>query len=129
MESPHNREQRQPYGSNRGNTAEDLGRFVEGGGAQNMGCCLDIGGMAVVGDSIDDCYRALPNRVKHVHFSDRNHEIPGDQDLPLGNYISQLNAKGYDGYLTLEVNDGIYAMDPHSAFMRSADYMRKLLGQ
>lgn len=122
-----NIEQLQPYESNLVNTVAQLRQFVDDIGADNMVCCLDIGAMVVVDNGIEDYYRAFPNKVQHVHFSDRNHEVPGDQDLPLADYIDQLNAKGYDGYLSLEVNDGIYAQDPHGAFMRAAAYMRKLL--
>lgn len=123
-----NIEQLQPYESNLVNTAADLRRFIDDVGAENMVCCLDIGAMAVAGDTIADFYREMPGKIRHIHFSDSNHEIPGDRDLPLAEYVAELNDRGYDGYLTLEVNDGIYTLDPHAAFMKSAEYMRKLLG-
>ncbi len=123
-----NIEQLQPYESNLVNTAAQLRRFIDDVASPAMVCCLDIGAMAVAGDTIEDFYREMPGKIRHVHFSDRNHEVPGDQDLPLASYITEFEAKGYDGYLTLEVNDGIYVEDPHAAFARSAEYMRGLLG-
>lgn len=124
-----NIEQLQPYESNLVNTAADLRRFMDDVGSPAMVCCLDIGAMVVAGDGIEDFYREMPGKIRHVHFSDRNHEVPGDRDLPLAEYVEQLEAKDYDGYLTLEVNDGIYIEDPHAAFARSAEYMRGLLGE
>jgi protein FrlC len=122
-----NIEQLQPYESNLIITAADMEQFLQDVGADNLVCCLDIGAMAVAKDTIDDFYRRFPDKIGHVHFSDLNHEVPGDRGLPLKDYIATFNRYGYTGYLTLEVNDTIYINDPHEAFMRAAAYMRTLL--
>jgi protein FrlC len=122
-----NIEQLQPYESNLITTAADMEQFLQDVGADNLVFCLDIGAMAVAQDTIEDFYRRFPDKIQHVHFSDLNHEVPGDRELPLRDYITSLNQYGYTGYLTLEVNDTMYISEPHEAFMRAADYMRTLL--
>jgi protein FrlC len=122
-----NIEQLQPYESNLIHTAAHVAQFIQDVGADNLMCCLDIGAMAVAGDSIDAFYEKIPSRIAHVHFSDLNHEVPGDRGLPLKEYINSFNYYDYKGYLTLEVNDTMYISEPHDALMRAVAYMRKLL--
>lgn len=122
-----NMEQLQPYESNLVCTSADLGRMLDDVGADNLHCCLDIGAMAVAGEAIDDFYRLMPGKVRHVHFSDLNHEVPGDRGLPLAEYIRSFEARGYEGYLSLEVNDTMYIEKPHEAFLRAAERMRGFL--
>lgn len=122
-----NLEQLQPYESNLVLNSADMQKILSDVGAPNMYCCLDIGAMAVAGESIQDFYSRIPDKINHVHFSDANHEVPGDRGLPLKGYLEEFEKQGYEGYLSLEVNDTIYIENPHEAFKRAADYMRGLL--
>lgn len=123
-----NLEQLQPYESNLVCTAADVLRMLNDIGADNVYCCLDVAAMAVAEESIDEFYKIVgTDRIRHIHFSDRNHEVPGTRDLPLKEYISFLEKKDYQGCLSLEVNDSIYLEKPHEAFMESAENMRRLL--
>ena len=120
-------EQLQPYESNLVCTSSDVKRMLDEVGADNFNSCIDIGAMAVAGEEIEDFYSKFPKKITHVHFSDLNHEVPGDRGLPLKKYIDVLNANHYEGYLSLEVNDTMYIDDPHTPFLRSAEYLRGML--
>lgn len=118
-------EQLQPYESNLVNTSVELAQMIAEIDASNLHAVLDVGAMVVVDGTIDEYYEKMPEKIGHVHFSDRNHEALGDQDLPLLEYLEQIDSHGFGGYYSLEVNDGKYVEDPHSPFMRSADWLKK----
>lgn len=123
-----NMEQLQPYESNLVCTAQDVKKMLDDIDRFNVHSCLDLGAMAVADETIEEFYENVGKKhIQHVHFSDRNHEIPGDRDLPLTHYIQYLEKEDYSGYLSLEVNDSIYLDNPHKAFMKSADVMKMLL--
>lgn len=123
-----NIEQLQRYESNLVCTAYDVRRVIEEVGASNMNCCLDVVAMAESGEDIDEFYKIVgKENIRHVHFSDRNHEIPGDRDLPLLDYLKFLDQMAYSGYISLEVNDTIYLEEPHKAFFQSTKKMKELL--
>lgn len=122
-----NLEALQPYESNLVNSAADLARFLSDVGADNLYAVIDLGAMATAGDTIETYFEALPGRIRHLHFCDRNHEVPGDRDLPLAHCIDYLNAQGFDRYLSLEVFDDMYLSNPHEAYLRSAEWLRRHL--
>ncbi|MGX6979651.1 sugar phosphate isomerase/epimerase family protein [Vagococcus elongatus] len=123
-----NIEQLQRYESNLVCTAHDIRRVIKEVDASNMYCCLDVVAMAEAGESIDGFYEIIGKEsIQHVHFSDRNHEIPGDRDLPLKEYLEYLDELNYSGYISLEVNDIIYLEKPHEAFYKSTRKMNELL--
>lgn len=120
-------EQLQPYESNLVTTSTELALLIKEIGASNLHAVLDIGAMVVAGDDIDGYFQQMPGNIGHVHFSDRNHEALGDQDLPLELYLDQLGSYGFSEYLSLEINDGMYLGDPHSPFLRSARWLQERL--
>ena len=121
-------EQLQPYESNLVLSAENMRLMIKDVGADNFNCCVDIGAMAVAGDTLEDFYEKLPGeKINHIHFCDLNHEILGDRGLPLESYLRTLEEKDYAGYLSLEVFDSMYLNCAHEAFMKSMDWLRKVL--
>lgn len=63
-----------------------------------------------MGESIDDTWRLIGNRVKHVHIKDGRKQADGDWqlvllgegELPCRPVIELLRAQGYQGYLSVE---------------------------
>lgn len=117
----------QPYESNLVTNAADLKRFMDDVGADNLYAVIDMGALATAEESLADYFDILPGKVRHFHWCDRNHEVPGDRDLPLADDIAYLNEQGYERYLSLEVFDDMYLSDPHAAYMRAAEWMRRHL--
>ncbi|MFJ8665222.1 sugar phosphate isomerase/epimerase family protein [Streptomyces sp. NPDC093600] len=105
--------------SNLVNDSRTLAAMLGEIGAANLGAVLDTVTMAVAGESVDDAFEALGDRVRHVHLVDgrpAGHLAWGDGELPLADYLSALDRRGYDRWMTFELfGDGGYARDPRAA--------------
>ncbi|GAA2777223.1 sugar phosphate isomerase/epimerase family protein [Nonomuraea dietziae] len=102
--------------SNLVNDSRTLARMLDEIGSSNVGAVLDTVGMAVAGESVDDYFDSLGDRVRHVHLVDGSpagHLAWGDGRLPLAEYLTALERRGYGGRMTFELfGDGTYAFDP-----------------
>ncbi|GAA4906630.1 protein FrlC [Nonomuraea thailandensis] len=114
--------------SNLVNDSRALAAMIGEIGAPNLGAVLDTVAMAVAGESVDDYFDALGDRVRHVHLVDgrpAGHLAWGDGELPLDGYLEALDRRGYRGLMTFELfGDGTYAMDPRPAVERCLDACR-----
>ncbi|MGR6917859.1 sugar phosphate isomerase/epimerase family protein [[Actinomadura] parvosata] len=114
--------------SNLVNDAKTLATMIGEIGAPNLAAVLDTAAMAVAGDSVDDYFDALGDRVRHVHLIDgrpAGHLAWGDGELPLAAYLEALDRRGYAGLMTFELfGDGTYAMAPRPAVQRCLDAVR-----
>ncbi|MEJ1089648.1 TIM barrel protein [Microbacterium sp. Mu-80] len=109
--------------SNLVNSAADSKRMLRDVGASNLGVALDTVAAAVAGDSVDDYFALLGDRVRHVHLIDgvpAGHLSWGEGELPLSDIVSGLARHGYSGRATIELfGDGQYALDPRPALEKS----------
>ncbi|MBB2914659.1 protein FrlC [Streptosporangium becharense] len=117
--------------SNLVNDSRTLARMLDEIGAPNLGAVLDTVGMAVAGESVDDYFDALGDRVRHVHLIDgrpAGHLAWGDGELPLADYLAALDRRGYQGCMTFELfGDGSYALDPRPVVERCLAAVRDAL--
>ncbi|WP_214413193.1 sugar phosphate isomerase/epimerase family protein [Sphaerisporangium fuscum] len=117
--------------SNLVNDSRTLARMIDEVGAPNLGAVLDTVGMAVAGESVDDYFDNLGDRVRHVHLIDGSpagHLAWGDGELPLADYLAALDRRGYQGQLTFELfGDGTYAFDPRPVVERCLTAVRSAL--
>jgi protein FrlC len=108
--------------SNLVNDSRTLARMLDEIGSSNVGAVLDTVGMAVAGESVDDYFDSLGDRVRHVHLVDGSpagHLAWGDGRLPLAEYLTALERRGYGGRMTFELfGDGTYAFDPRPVVER-----------
>ncbi|GIH79546.1 sugar phosphate isomerase/epimerase family protein [Planobispora longispora] len=108
--------------SNLVNDSRALAAMIDEVGAANLGAVLDTVAMAVAGETVDDYFDALGDRVRHVHLIDgkpAGHLAWGDGELPLAGYLAALERRGYTGSMTFELfGDGTYAFDPRPAVER-----------
>ncbi|TLP62260.1 sugar phosphate isomerase/epimerase family protein [Microbispora triticiradicis] len=117
--------------SNLLNDSRALARMLDEVGAPNLGAVLDTVGMAVAGESVDDYFDALGDRVRHVHLIDgrpAGHLAWGDGELPLAEYLAAFARRGYDGHMTFELfGDGTYAFAPRPVVERCLAAVRDAL--
>ncbi|GAA2850355.1 TIM barrel protein [Streptosporangium fragile] len=117
--------------SNLVNDSRALARMLDEIGAPNLGAVLDTVGMAVAGESVDDYFDVLGDRVRHVHLIDgrpAGHLAWGDGELPLADYLAALDRRGYRGYMTFELfGDGGYAFEPRPVVERCLAAVRAAL--
>ncbi len=109
--------------SNLVNTSSDARRMLDDVGASNLGVALDTVAAAVAGETVDDYFALLGDRVRHVHLIDGSpagHLAWGEGDLPLPAIVDALDRHAYSGLATIELfGDGSYALDPRPALERS----------
>jgi len=83
---------------------------------KNVGLTFDVCHMGVSGLNIMDAIGHVPDALLYnVHFSDAKgyteHLSPGKGDLPLDDFLKHLGKRGYDGYLTLELEPSAFPDD------------------
>lgn len=93
-----------------------------------IGAIMDTCPMNLAGERPKDYLAALGKSLVHVHFIDgapRGHLAWGDGVLDMEGYLAELSAGDYQGYLSLEITDGRYFMDPEASVRQSIE---KLFG-
>lgn len=76
---------------------------------------LDCSQMAWFNETPDDYFDNLGDKMRHVHFNDRGHLVPGDGDLPMKEYYEAIRRRGYQGTMSFEICDRRYYCDPDKA--------------
>lgn len=109
-----------------------LSRMLSDVASEAMKGMIDTIPMALADETITDYSRILGKDLRHVHFIDgkpRGHLAWGDGVLPLQNYITELENIEYQNYLTLEITDSTYYLEPVSAETLSLKKLLPLLGE
>lgn len=87
-----------------------------------IGGMIDTIPMALAGEHPAQYLEALGDRLVHVHFIDgapRGHLAWGDGVLDMNAYLSEFDEYGYSGFLSLEITDGRYFMNPSASVEQS----------
>ena len=85
---------------------------------------VDMDQMTYAGETIDDYFANLGDKLQHIHFNDRGHTVPGDADFPMKEYYDQIKAHGYEGTCSFEICDRRYYIDPDKAIDDTVAWMR-----
>lgn len=96
----------------------------------SVGGMIDTIPMALAGERPADYLQALGERLVHVHFIDgapRGHLAWGDGILDMQGYLEEFSRYHYKGYLSLEITDGRYYMDPTQSVRQSVNALYKVL--
>ncbi|MBG0790362.1 MAG: sugar phosphate isomerase/epimerase [Desulfovibrionaceae bacterium] len=84
---------------------------------KNVGLTFDVCHMGVSGRDVLHAIDKVPNDLLYnVHFSDAvgytEHLAPGAGALPLDDFLRRLGKRGYDRYITLELEPAAFPDDP-----------------
>lgn len=96
----------------------------------SIGGMIDTIPMALAGESPRQYLEALGQKLVHVHFIDgapRGHLAWGDGVLDMKQYLEEFSAYGYGGYLSLEITDGRYFMNPSASVDQSIGALYSVL--
>ena len=123
----------QPVESMVVNSAADTKRMIEAVDHPALKACLDLGAMAVAGDTIDDYFDLLGDDVAHVHFVDvaadgTTHLAWGDGDRDMRADLDRLVARGYRGVVSAETYDWRYFANPAAADAQVMAEYRRAIG-
>ena len=95
-----------------------------------IGGMIDTIPMALAKESPAMYLKALGERLVHVHFIDgapKGHLAWGDGVLDMKQYLKEFEDFGYSGYLSLEITDGRYFMEPSLSVEQSIRKLREAL--
>ncbi|MGS0684987.1 hydroxypyruvate isomerase family protein [Nakamurella sp. GG22] len=83
-----------------------IGRVTANGGPTNIGLLADLYHLAVNGDDVDKViadHTGAPNGIAHVQIADSpGRGAPGTGELPLERQLTDLQSRGYQGWVGLE---------------------------
>ena len=83
-------------------TAEDGLDLIERVGADNFGLLLDTFHMNIEDADIGESIRVCGDRIFHFHVADSNRWHPGAGHLDFGTILADLEATGYQGFVSGE---------------------------
>ena len=93
-----------------------------------LGYTLDTGNFLFYGETVQQAFELLKDRIAHVHCKDRSPENhasvqTGTGYIPFGEIVEKMKAQQYDGFLAIEHFD----VEGQEACMRgSAEFLRRL---
>jgi protein FrlC len=116
-----------PSSSNILNTPQQLAdMFAEL--PDNVGGIADFGQIAHMKQNLSDYIEILGKRLAHVHIHDFGqaiHMALGEGTLPVAEQIACLEANGYAGLYSFEINDIRYRKDPVESDEKSLAWLRE----
>jgi protein FrlC len=116
-----------PLSSNILNTPQQLAEmFAEL--PDNVGGIADFGQIAYMKQKLSDYMEILGKRLAHVHIHDSGpaiHMALGEGALPVTEQIAYLEAHGYSGLYSFEINDIRYRKDPAASDEKSLAWLRE----
>ncbi len=108
--------------SNLVNHASELADMVSAVSSTSLAGMLDVGQMAILGETVSDYFKALGKAPVYMHIMDgrpAGHLAFGDGILPVDKYIKEALDLGYQGIFSMEMNDRQYYLDPDRAISSS----------
>lgn len=110
---------------------DQIERFMAATDPDAVSLCLDTGDLASAGCDPLEVARSLGNRVGHVHLKDldwRTHGPvpPGKGALDLRGVLDALRERGYDGWVTVELDR---SADPLEAARASRAFVEAAMGR
>lgn len=96
-------------------TSKDLAKMIDEIGSPNVAGMLDLDQMTYAEETVADYINNLGDKLRHIHFNDRGHTIPGDADFPMKDYFDAIKSQEYEGTCSFEICDRRYYCDPDKA--------------
>lgn len=114
-----------PLSSNLINTPEQQREMIARLPQGSTRPMVDIGQMVYMEQTLDR-YLSHGEQLAHVHLHDSHpgiHMALGDGDLPIAEYLEQIEAAGYSELYSFEFNDTRYRADPRRADRQSIEWL------
>lgn len=106
-------------------TSKDLAKMIREIDSPNVVGMVDLDQMTYAGESVDDYFRNLGEKLQHVHFNDRGHTAPGGADFPMKKYYEDLKKNHYQGTASFEICDRRYYCNPDQAIDDCVKWFRE----
>lgn len=115
-----------PLSSNLVNSPQQLADILSGL-PDNVGGMADFGQIAFMKQNLEDYFTFLGSKLWHIHVQDSGeaiHMALGEGRLSVDKYIERIEASGYTGMYSLEINDIRYRKDPALADEKSVQWLK-----
>jgi len=113
--------------SNLINYSDELAQMISEVKSPVLSGMLDVGQMAILGETVEDYFKALGKSPVYIHIMDgkpEGHLAFGDGILPVEHYINEAIRLGYEGYFAMEINDRRYYLEPDYAIGKSLEKLK-----
>lgn len=108
--------------------AEELAELCAEAGCDNLIGMADTDMMSRYGESVSDYMKAFSGKIGHIHFVDGlpgGHLAPGDGRLPMDRFLEELSVAEYNGYISLEITNDRYHLEPDKAIEKSLKWLEE----
>ncbi len=117
----------QIYETNLVGNKDSLNRMVQEVGSPYLGAVVDTTHMAANGETLEEYFALLGNRIWRVHLNE-NHQLPwGEGGAPVDQYLKTLEQWGYDGNFSLEICSKPHYLNPAQAMEVSYWFLKEAL--
>lgn len=96
----------------------ELSRLLDAVDSPQVQACLDLTAAGLAGETMEDWFKVLGKRIRHIRFVDGRPQgrlVWGHGLRVLEDHLLWIQRYGYEGLLSLAVNDGRYLDDPGEA--------------
>lgn len=116
-----------PMTSNVINTSAQSARMIAEVNSPFLKSMMDIGVMNFMGETVDQYFDNLGDNLYHIHFTDGPgaHVALGDGSFPMADYAKQIEANGYQGFCSFEINDKRYLGCPDQATEKNLAWLKE----
>lgn len=116
-----------PISSNLINTSAQLRWALDEINSPTLKGMIDFCQVFLAGETVQDYFDVLGEDLIHIHIVDGvpgGHLAIGDGNLPMEESVRTVAKNNYTGYLSLEISDRRYFMDPIAADKRSIEQFK-----
>lgn len=114
--------------SNLVDSCDDAIEMMHAVGAQNVKLMFDTYHVIYRNEVATDYVARMGSDLRHVHLADANRAAPSDSGrADYRGLVAALAARGFDGYLTMEIGYDRRAVEPDRIAREAYDYMKPLL--
>lgn len=99
-------------------------RMLDELGLPNVKLLVDTCHMAVKGERLEDYFHTFGKDIVHIHLNESGQVPWGYGNLPLKEYISQMEEQDFDGTITLEVCSRKHYVDPNPSVGRGVETVK-----
>lgn len=113
------------------NTLPELQRLLDAVGEKHVKASVDLTVAGMAGESLKDWFEAMGEKLCHIRFVDGRPQgrlVWGDGLRSLEDHIQWVNQYGYQGDLSLALNDARYLEDPREADKRNMAALEPYIG-
>lgn len=106
---------------------DTLAKMVSEVNSPALGAVVDTTHMEKNGETLDDYFAVLGDKIKRVHLNETNQLPWGAGNAPIQVYLNQLNKAGYQGPISIEICSKPHYLQPYTSMKNTFDFVADAL--